>query len=82
MLNPNRIYRAVQYRSNDDSLEEILYQGNRYKDAHFCCLQHDGDFWPKFYHIVERSLDDGATWEVYSADEMINGRPAWTYNDL
>ena len=75
-------YRAVQYRSNDDSLSEILYEGERYKDAHFQCLQYDGDYWPEYYHVVERSLDGGQTWTFYNANEWINGRPAWTYDDL
>ncbi len=82
MLEPNRMYRAVQYRDDNDALEEILYEGNRWKEAHFQCLQYDGDWWPEFYHIVERSLDGGNTWKPYSADEFINGRPAWTYEDL
>jgi hypothetical protein len=75
-------YRTVQYRSDNDELEEVVHEGNRWKEAHFQCLQYDGDYWPEFYHVVERSLDGGATWQIYDADEMINGRPAWTYDDL
>lgn len=81
-LETNRQYRAVQYCSDDDKLNEILYEGDSYKEAHFQCLQYDGDWWPEFYHIVERSLDSGQTWEHYLADELINGRPAWTYDNL
>jgi len=82
MFEPNRMYRAVQYRDDDDSLERILYQGNLWKDAQFQCLQYDGDFWPEFYHVTERSLDGGHTWHRYDANEVIDGRPAWTYKDL
>lgn len=81
-LESNRQYRAVQYKADDDSLNEILYTGTTYKNAHLCCLEHDGDFWPEYYHVVERSLDGGLTWDRYDADEWINGRPAWTYDNL
>lgn len=82
MLDPNRKYRAVQRRSDNDAMERILYEGNRWKEAHVQCLAYDGDFWPEYYHVVERSLDGGITWDEYDADEWINGRPAWTYDDL
>lgn len=75
-------YRAVQYVSEDDTLNEILYEGDRYKDAHMVALQYDGDFWPEYYHVVERTFDNGTTWERYNASEYINGRPAWTYENL
>lgn len=81
-LEPNREYRTVQYRDDDDTLNRILYEGTSYKEAHFQCLQYDGDYWPEFYHVVERSLNGGNTWERYDADEWINGRPAWTYENL
>ncbi len=75
-------YRAVQYRDSDNGVEQLIYEGTVYKDAHFQCLQYDGDYWPEFYHVVERSLDGGITWHTYNADEWIDGRPAWTIEGL
>jgi hypothetical protein len=71
------IYRTVQYRDSDDGVEQILYEGSSYQEAHFQALQYDGDFYPEFYHVVERSHDQGTSWDGYSASEIINGRPAW-----
>lgn len=82
LLEPNRQYRAVQYRSDTHELVEIIHEGDRYKWAHFATREYDGDFWPEYYHVVERSIDGGKTWHQYMADEWINGRPAWTYDDL
>lgn len=81
-LEPTRQYRAVQYCSETDQINEIIYEGMSYKEAHLQTLQYDSDWWPEYYHVVERSLDGGQTWQQYNADEWINGRPAWTYDNL
>jgi len=81
-LPPSRTYRAVCVEESDDTVLECVMCAT-HKEAHYNCLNWDDQYdYPQQYYFVERSLDGGHTWEMYSATEFIAGRPAWTYDNL
>lgn len=81
-LPSQRAYRAVCVQDDDDTVVECVDQPS-YAEAHLCTLEWDSLYdYPRQAYWVERSTDGGATWHVYSASEVIAGRPAWTYDNL
>lgn len=81
-LPPVRQYRAVCVEAATGTVLECKAFA-RFGDAHYLTKEWDSLYdYPTQEYWVERSLDGGATWEMYMADEMIGGRPAWTHDDL
>jgi hypothetical protein len=81
-LPPQRAYRTVCVQRSDDTVVDCIDQPS-YKWAHICEMEWESIYeYPHKQCWVERSIDGGATWHRYDADERIAGRPAWTYDNL
>jgi hypothetical protein len=73
----NRKYRAVVLEDATDMVHEVRYFDS-YSSAHMFTLDCDSLYnYPQDVYFVERSTDNGTTWQIYNADEFINGTPAW-----
>jgi hypothetical protein len=70
----DHIFRLTVYVN--DVLSETGEPLKFWVEAHTGALSYD-DTYPEEYAIVQRSTDGGQTWENYSAEEYVGGKPAW-----
>lgn len=78
MSEQNRLFRVAVL----DPTGKLLTTENPtkfYTEAHMSSADYDSDY-PHKQACVQQSLDGGATWAEYDANERIAGKPAWAHH--